>query len=51
MMCSRSGKISYNTASKVTHNANECVKVINDEVQLQCNCKTVAITVKDRTLL
>ena len=23
-------------ASKVTHNANECVKVINDEVQLQC---------------
>jgi len=23
-------------ARKVTHNANECVKVINDEVQLQC---------------
>jgi len=23
-------------ASKVTHNANECVKVIKDEVQLQC---------------
>jgi len=23
-------------ASKVTHNANECVEVANDEVQLQC---------------
>jgi len=32
MMCLRS----ENMASKVTHNANECVEVINDEVQLQC---------------
>ena len=38
MMCSRSEKkiLSYNMASKVTNNANECAKVENDEVQLQC---------------
>jgi len=35
-MCLKSEKVSYNMASKVTHNANECVKVTNDEVQLQC---------------
>ena len=36
IMCSRPGKISYNMASKVTHNANGCVGIANDEVQLQC---------------
>jgi len=39
IMCSRSGKISYNMASNVTHNANICVGVemgVEDkEVQLQ----------------
>jgi len=35
VMCSRSGKISCNMASKVMHNANECVGLENKEVQLQ----------------
>ena len=35
IMCLRSGKISYNMASKVMHNANECVEIEDKEVQLQ----------------
>ena len=35
IMCSKSGKISYNMASKVTHNDNVCVGSVNEEVQQQ----------------
>ena len=35
IMCLRSGKISYNMASRVMHNANECVEIEDKEVQLQ----------------
>jgi len=35
-MCSKSGEVSYNMSSKVTHNANECVEIEDKEVQLQC---------------